>query len=125
MIVLVRARASGRSSRPSPPRLADARRPRHPGRGGGIFPLAFSIIRDEFPRDRGRRGRSALVSSLLGIGGGAGVVFAGVVTQNLSYHWLFWFPLVDDRRSRRRHHLLHPRVAGQDTGPHQLPRRRR
>jgi len=63
------------------------------GAGGGIFPLAFSIIRDEFPNDR-VPGALGLVSSLLGIGGGAGVVFAGIVTQNLSYHWLFWFPLV-------------------------------
>jgi EmrB/QacA subfamily drug resistance transporter len=62
------------------------------GAGGGIFPLAFSIIRDEFPNDR-VPGAIGLVSSLLGIGGGAGVVFAGVVTENLSYHWLFWFPL--------------------------------
>ena len=63
------------------------------GAGGGIFPLAFSIIRDEFPNAR-VPGAIGLVSSLLGIGGGAGVVFAGIVTQNLSYHWLFWFPLV-------------------------------
>src|SRR5204862_5196457 len=63
------------------------------GAGGGIFPLAFSIIRDEFPNER-VPGAIGLVSSLLGIGGGAGVVFAGIVTQNLSYHWLFWFPLV-------------------------------
>ena len=62
------------------------------GVGGGIFPLAFSIIRDEFPNER-VPGSIGLVSSLLGIGGGAGVVFAGVVTENLSYHWLFWFPL--------------------------------
>jgi EmrB/QacA subfamily drug resistance transporter len=62
------------------------------GAGGGIFPLAFSIIRDEFPNER-VPGAIGLVSSLLGIGGGAGVVFAGVVTQHLSYHWLFWFPL--------------------------------
>jgi EmrB/QacA subfamily drug resistance transporter len=62
------------------------------GIGGGIFPLAFSIIRDELPSER-VPGAIGLVSSLLGIGGGAGVVFAGVVTQNLSYHWLFWFPL--------------------------------
>ena len=46
------------------------------GVGGGIFPLAFSIIRDEFPRER-VPGAIGLVSSLLGIGGGAGVVFAG------------------------------------------------
>ncbi len=62
------------------------------GVGGGIFPLAFSIIRDELPRER-VPGGIGLVSSLLGIGGGAGVVFAGIVTQHLSYHWLFWFPL--------------------------------
>ncbi|PWU24911.1 MAG: MFS transporter [Candidatus Rokuibacteriota bacterium] len=62
------------------------------GAGGGIFPLAFSIIRDEFPNER-VPGAIGLVSSLLGIGGGAGVVFAGVVTQQLNYHWLFWFPL--------------------------------
>src|SRR3954465_10108494 len=62
------------------------------GAGGGIFPLAFSIIRDEFPKER-VPGSIGLVSSLLGIGGGAGVVFAGIVTQNLSYHWLFWLPL--------------------------------
>jgi EmrB/QacA subfamily drug resistance transporter len=62
------------------------------GVGGGIFPLAFSIIRDEFPNDR-VPGSIGLVSSLLGIGGGAGVVFAGLVTQSLSYHWLFWIPL--------------------------------
>jgi EmrB/QacA subfamily drug resistance transporter len=62
------------------------------GAGAGIFPLAFSIIRDELPSER-VPGAIGLVSSLLGIGGGAGVVFAGVVTENLSYHWLFWFPL--------------------------------
>src|SRR3954451_20638531 len=63
------------------------------GAGGGIFPLAFSIIRDELPNRR-VPGAIGLVSSLLGIGGGAGVVFAGIVTEQLSYHWLFWIPLV-------------------------------
>src|SRR2546421_5526936 len=62
------------------------------GAGGGIFPLAFSIISDELPNHR-VPGAIGLVSSLLGIGGGAGVVFAGIVTEHLSYHWLFWFPL--------------------------------
>jgi EmrB/QacA subfamily drug resistance transporter len=62
------------------------------GAGGGIFPLAFSIVRDEFPARR-VPGAIGLVSSLLGIGAGAGVVLAGIVTQSLSYHWLFWFPL--------------------------------
>jgi EmrB/QacA subfamily drug resistance transporter len=63
------------------------------GAGGGIFPLAFGIIRDEFPRDK-VAGGIGLMSSLIGIGGGAGVVLAGVVVGHLSYHWLFWLPLV-------------------------------
>jgi EmrB/QacA subfamily drug resistance transporter len=63
------------------------------GIAGGIFPLAFGIIRDEFPRDR-VAGGIGLMSSLIGIGGGAGVVLAGPIVQNMSYHWLFWFPLI-------------------------------
>jgi EmrB/QacA subfamily drug resistance transporter len=62
------------------------------GAGGGIFPLAFAIIRDEFPRQK-VAGSIGLMSSLLGIGSGAGVVLAGVIVDHLSYHWLFWFPL--------------------------------
>jgi EmrB/QacA subfamily drug resistance transporter len=63
------------------------------GAGGGIFPLAFGIIRDEFPRERVSHG-IGLMSSLLGIGGGLGVVLAGPIVQHLSFHWLFWLPLV-------------------------------
>ncbi|MEV4418911.1 MFS transporter [Patulibacter sp. NPDC049589] len=63
------------------------------GVGGGIFPLAFGIIRDEFPREK-VAGAIGLMSALLGIGGGLGIVLAGVIVDNLSYHWLFWLPLV-------------------------------
>jgi EmrB/QacA subfamily drug resistance transporter len=63
------------------------------GAGGGVFPLAFGIIRDEFPRDR-VAGSIGLMSAILGIGAGAGIVLAGVIVTNLSYHWLFWLPLV-------------------------------
>lgn len=62
------------------------------GAGGGIFPLAFGIIRDEFPRERVSQG-IGLMSSLLGVGGALGVVLAGPIVENLNYHWLFWFPL--------------------------------
>ncbi|MDO9408310.1 MFS transporter [Patulibacter sp.] len=63
------------------------------GVGGGIFPLAFGIIRDEFPREK-VAGAIGLMSALLGIGGGLGIVLAGVIVDNLSYHWLFWLPLL-------------------------------
>src|SRR5262249_24519929 len=63
------------------------------GAGGGILPLAFGIIRDEFPQER-VAGGVGLMSSLLGIGGGLGVVLAGPIVNHLSYHWLFWFPLI-------------------------------
>jgi EmrB/QacA subfamily drug resistance transporter len=63
------------------------------GIGGGIFPLAFGIIRDEFPKER-VAGGIGLMSSLLGIGGGLGVVCAGLIVGHLSYHWLFWFPFI-------------------------------
>jgi len=63
------------------------------GLGAGIFPLAFGIIRDEFPRDK-VAGSIGLMSALLGVGGGLGVVLAGPIVQHLDYHWLFWFPLI-------------------------------
>jgi EmrB/QacA subfamily drug resistance transporter len=63
------------------------------GAAGGIFPLAFGIIRDEFPRER-VAGAVGVMSALAGVGGGAGVVLAGPIVDHLSYHWLFWLPLI-------------------------------
>jgi EmrB/QacA subfamily drug resistance transporter len=62
------------------------------GAGGGIFPLAFGIIRDEFPPQR-VAGSIGLMSAILGVGGGLGIVLAGPIVDGLSYHWLFWLPL--------------------------------
>ena len=66
-----------------------------------MLPLTFGIIRDEFPREKvaGAVGASA---ALLAVGGGVGLVLAGPVVDALSYHWLFWLPMVDDRPGGRR-----------------------
>src|SRR3954467_6463997 len=59
------------------------------GAGGGIFPLCFGIIRDEFPREK-VAGSIGLISAIFGIGGGAGLILGGVITDHASYHWIFW-----------------------------------
>lgn len=41
------------------------------GAAGGLFPLAFGIVRDEFPRDR-VAGGIGLISSIMGVGAGFG-----------------------------------------------------
>lgn len=63
------------------------------GVGGGVLPLTFGIIRDEFPRDKvaGAVGTSA---ALLAVGGGVGLVLAGPLVESLGYHWLFWLPMI-------------------------------
>ena len=58
------------------------------GAGGGVFPLSFAIIRDEFPPERVGVG-IGLVSAVFGVGGGFGIVFAGLIVDNLSWRWLF------------------------------------
>jgi EmrB/QacA subfamily drug resistance transporter len=63
------------------------------GVAGGIFPLAFSIARDEFPPYR-VAGAIGLMSSILGVGGGAGLVVGALIAEHLGWHWLFWIPLV-------------------------------
>jgi hypothetical protein len=59
------------------------------GVAGGVFPLAFGIVRDTFPRDQ-VPGGLAIVSAIFGIGGGIGLPLSGVIVDNLPLAWLFW-----------------------------------
>lgn len=63
------------------------------GIGGGVLPLAFGIIRDEFPKTK-VPGAIGLIAALISVGAGAGIVLAGPIVELLGYHWLFWIPLI-------------------------------
>ncbi|MGY1499223.1 MFS transporter [Streptomyces sp. QTS52] len=58
------------------------------GAGGGIFPLCFGIVRDEFPQER-RAGAVGLISATAGIGGGLGLLMGGLLVDHASYRWIF------------------------------------
>jgi EmrB/QacA subfamily drug resistance transporter len=63
------------------------------GVGGGVLPLSFGIIRDEFPEAK-IPGAVGVVASLAAVGAGVGLVLAGPIVSALDYHWLFWFPMI-------------------------------
>ena len=63
------------------------------GLGGAVFPLAFGIIRDEFPADRVPSAIGAM-SAVLAVGSGLGVVLAGPIVDAWGWRWLFWIPAI-------------------------------
>jgi len=58
------------------------------GFGGAVFPLSFAIVFDEFPAEDVGAG-VGLVSAILGIGGGLGLVLSGALVDYASWRWLF------------------------------------
>jgi EmrB/QacA subfamily drug resistance transporter len=63
------------------------------GIGGGVLPLSFGIIRDEFPGAR-VAGAVGVIAALAAAGAGLGIVLAGPIVEALNYHWLFWIPAI-------------------------------
>lgn len=62
------------------------------GVGGGVLPLAFGIIRGEFPPAKVSTG-VGFTAAIVAVAAGAGIVLAGPIVSHLNYHWLFWIPL--------------------------------
>jgi len=63
------------------------------GVAGGVFPLAFGVIRDTFPRER-VPGAISLVSSVFGVGAGIGLPLSGVIVDRTHPSVVFWISLV-------------------------------
>lgn len=59
------------------------------GLGGGVFPLSFGIIRDEFPAAKVPTG-IALLGAIAAVGSGVGLPLGGVLVDGPGYHWIFW-----------------------------------
>lgn len=58
------------------------------GFGGAVFPLSFAIVFDEFPSEKVGSG-VGMVSAILGVGGGLGLVLSGALVDYASWRWLF------------------------------------
>jgi EmrB/QacA subfamily drug resistance transporter len=73
--------------------LADALGPMIVGRGlqglgGGVFPLCFGVVRDEFPKAKVPTG-IALLGAIAAIGSSIGLPLGGILTDGPGYHSIF------------------------------------
>jgi MFS family permease len=59
------------------------------GIGACLVPLCFSLARDLLPTNLRARSISVL-SALTGAGSGVGLVIGGLISDQLSYRWIFW-----------------------------------
>jgi MFS family permease len=58
------------------------------GLGGGVFPLCFGVVRDEFPKSKVPTGM-ALLGAIAAIGASIGLPLGGVLTDGPGYHFIF------------------------------------
>jgi EmrB/QacA subfamily drug resistance transporter len=63
------------------------------GIAGGMVPVAFGIIRDEFPPEK-VAGAVGSLASLTAVGSGLGIVIAGPIVNSLGWQYLFWLPMI-------------------------------
>ena len=61
------------------------------GASFALYPIGVSILREELPTER-LMGALAVLSAVLGFGGGMGLVITGLLMRNdADYHRVFWF----------------------------------
>jgi len=58
------------------------------GTSGAVYPLSFSIMKDEFPPEKLAVG-VGLVSAMFAVGASLGMVVSGLIVDNASWRWLF------------------------------------
>lgn len=63
------------------------------GIGGGVLPLTFGIVRDEFPSDRIHEAVGT-IAALAAAAGGLGIFLAGPIVSAFGYRRLFWLPMI-------------------------------
>ncbi|MQS15387.1 MFS transporter [Streptomyces kaniharaensis] len=63
------------------------------GAGGGVMPLAISIVRDELPKQKVTGGVAA-ISASMGVGSGLGLVATGLLLEHWNYKSIFWMGLI-------------------------------
>jgi EmrB/QacA subfamily drug resistance transporter len=85
------------------------------GIGGGVLPLAFGIVRDEYPREK-VSGAVGAIASLSAAGAGAGAVLAGPIVNALGYTWLFWLSMILSAASAVAAYFLLPESPSRTPG---------
>lgn len=85
------------------------------GLGGGVVPLALSVVRDEFPRHR-TAGSIAVIGATISVGSTFGSVMTGLIADRWDYHLLFWLSALVAAISMALVWLIVPDTARRTTG---------
>ena len=117
LLVLARGHAAGGAVQ-----LAGGadRRPRDPGGRRRDLPARVLDRARRVSARTGRRQHRAVISAILGVGGGVGLVLGAVIVEHLSWHWLFWVPLAVTLLAAVAHVAVRPRIAGPLARPREL-----